>query len=477
MSILDSNYLINYYFEEITKIPHGSYHEERISNYLVEFAKKHHLKYEQDVMYNVIIFKDASKGYEDHEPVIMQGHMDMVCEKNKDCDYDFDNDPLDLYVENHYLHARGTTLGADDGCGVCYMLALLSDENLQHPPLECIFTVQEEVGLCGAFGLDVSSLKGKRMIGLDSETEGETCTSSSGGNDLMITKQIEFVENDSPVYVLDIKGLLGGHSGECINKSRGNANKIAARILYHLLKDGIDIRLVNIHGGLKNNVIPRECQVIFASNVNYGIISNHIITYALDIKNELSISDPNLKVTLKKGEAKHCINSIDSEAIINVMYLVPNGKLDESQTIPGLTTLSLNMGIVRTHDNNVTIDISIRSPLESARNELCLQIEQISFLYDSYIEVSNPYPGWDYDPHSQLREAFKEYYFKSTGNILKEVATHGGLETGVWADKIPGIDIITFGPNMSGIHTPDETLDLDSYQRCYDILYGFIETL
>lgn len=477
MSVLDTNYLINNYFEEIAKIPHGSYHEENISNYLVNFAKEKHLKYYQDDMYNVIILKEASKGYEEHEPIILQSHMDMVCEKNKDCDHDFDNDPLDLYVENHYLHAKGTTLGADDGCGVCYMLALLSDKDLKHPPLECIFTVQEEVGLCGAFHLDTSVLKGKRMIGLDSETEGETCTSSSGGNDLMITKMISFEDNESPVYILNIKGLLGGHSGECINKSRGNANKIASRILYHLLKDNIDVKLVNIHGGLKNNAIPRECQVIFASNSNFDIINEHIMTYTNDIKNELMISDPNLTVTIQKGDSKQCINSFDSEAIINMMYLIPNGKLDESQTIPNLTTLSLNMGIVRTYENSLTIDISIRSPLESARNELCLQIEQISILFDAYIEVSNPYPGWDYDPDSKLREAFKEYYFNHTGNTLKEVATHGGLETGVWANKISGIDIITFGPNMSGIHTPDETLDLDSYQRCYEILYGFIETL
>ncbi len=477
MSILDTSRLINFYFEEIAKIPHGSYHEEGISNYLVAFAKEHQLKYYQDEMFNVIIFKEASIGYEDHEPIILQGHMDMVCEKNKDSNHDFENDPLSLYVEDHYLHANGTTLGADDGCGVCYMLALLSDENLKHPPLECIFTVQEEVGLFGAFGLDVSSLKGKRMIGLDGGPEGEICTSSSGGNDLFIHKPISFMLNESPVYRLEIKGLLGGHSGESINKSRGNSNKIAARILYHLLKDGLDVRLVKIDGGLKSNAIPRECEVIFASDTDYDILNQHIDCYVKDIKNELLVSDPNLIVKLQQDDAKTCMNSVESEAIICMMYLIPNGKLDESQTIPGLTTLSLNMGIVRTNENSLTIDISMRSPVSSARNELCLQIEQICLLYNAYIDVSNPYPGWDYNPHSKLREAFKTYYLKHTGQKLREVATHGGLETGVWADKIPDIDIITFGPNMSGIHTPDETLDLDSYQRCYEMLYGFIETL
>ncbi|MCD7949393.1 MAG: beta-Ala-His dipeptidase [Erysipelotrichaceae bacterium] len=435
MSILDTNYLINYYFEEISKIPHGSYNEERISNYLVTFAKEHSLNFYQDDMFNVIIFKNASKGYENHEPLILQGHMDMVCEKNNDFHHDFVKDPLDLYVEGHYLHAKGTTLGADDGVGVCYMLALLSDENLKHPPLECIFTVQEEVGFCGAFHLDVSLLQGKRMIGLDNETEEETCTSSAGGNEIKIIKQVNFIENNSTAYYLNITGLIGGHSGECINMSRGNANKIASRILYHLLKDGIDIRLVKIHGGLKDNAIARECQVVFVSEANFETLDKYINTYVSDIKRELQNSDPNLVVSLQEYQADLCMNSIDSEAIINTMYLVPNGKLDESQLIPGLTTLSLNMGIVRTNDNNVTINISLRSPLSSSINELCLQIEQIALMYGAYVDASDPYPGWDYNSHSKLRTSFKEYYLKHTGKVLREVATHGGLETGVWAKK------------------------------------------
>ena len=238
MSVLDTNILIYRYFEEISQIPHGSYHEEKLADYIEDLAKQHHLRYMRDDMHNLIVFKEASQGYEDHEPVMLQAHIDMVNEKNKESQHNFDTDPLKLYVEDGFLHANETTLGADDGCGVCYMLALLTDNSLSHPALECVFTVQEEVGLCGAMALDTTSLKAKRLINLDNEAEGETCVSSSGGNDVLITKEITGEDNHSPVYVLEVKGLKGGHSGGCIHLGRGNANKIAGRILYHLLKMG-----------------------------------------------------------------------------------------------------------------------------------------------------------------------------------------------------------------------------------------------
>lgn len=477
MSVLDTNVPIFYYFEEISKIPHGSFHEKDIADYIENIAIQHKLSYVRDEMNNIIIFKDATIGYEDHEPLILEAHTDMVNEKNNDSDHCFDEDPLDLYVEDGFLHARGTTLGADDGYGVCYMLAILTDSSLKHPPLECVFTVQEEVGLCGAMGLDTSVLNAKRMIGLDSETEGETCTSSSGGNDTLITKPITGEDNESPVYVLEVKGLIGGHSGECIHLGRGNANKIAARILYHLLKNGTDIRLVDITGGLKNNAIPRECVVSFASDTPYEDIYSCVEKCEKDIKIELENSDPNFTIHLFEDESDVCICSQDSEAIISIMYLAPNGFIEKSQVIDNLTTLSLNMGVVRTLEDSVTIEYSLRSPLASARHELVLQLEHIASLYNAYIQVSNDYPGWDYDPNSKLRRQLKDFYKLKVGNDLKEVATHGGLETGIFKGKIPELDIVTLGPNMSGIHTPEEKLDLESYLQTYQLLVDFIETL
>lgn len=477
MAVLDTNVLVNYYFEEIAKIPHGSYHEEAIADYIESIANEHELNYYRDEMHNIVVYKEASIGYEDHAPLMLEAHMDMVNEKNNESSHDFDNDPLALYVEDGFLHAKGTTLGADDGYGVCYMLAILTDDTLKHPPLECVFTVQEEVGLCGALAFDASVLKAKRMIGLDSETEGETCTSSSGGNDLLITKPIRGEDNDSPVYVIEVTGLLGGHSGECIDKGRGNANKIAARVLYHLLKGGKDIRLIEITGGLKNNAIPRECSVAFASSSSFEDLYEMIQSYESDIKKELEISDPNLSITIHEEECDVCICAEDSEAVISIMYLAQNGMIEKSQAIEGLTTVSLNMGVVRTDDDCITIDYSIRSPLQSIREELSLQLELIASIYNAYVEVSNDYPGWDYDPDSQLRAQFKEFYLSYTGQVLKEVATHGGLETGAFKGKIPELDIITMGPNMADIHTPDERLDIESFVKTYQLLVSFIETL
>ena len=477
MAVLDTSIPIFNYFEEIAKIPHGSYNEQRIADYIESVAREHNLRCFRDEMNNVIVYKDASHGYESHVPLMLQAHIDMVNEKNNDCQHDFENDPLDLYIEDGFLHANGTTLGADDGYGVCYMLAILTDDSLKHPPLECVFTVQEEVVLFGGFGVDETQLSAKRMIGLDSETEGETCTSSSGGNDLMITKQITGEDNDSPVYVLEVRGLLGGHSGECIDKGRGNANKIAARVLYHFLKEGMDIRLIDITGGLKNNAIPRECTVAFASSNPFKSLYELVQAYQNDIYKELEMSDPGVSITIHEEECPVCICSRDSEAIISIMYLAPNGMIEKAQVIAGLTTVSLNMGVVRTHDDCVTIDYSIRSPLQSIRVELSLQLELIASLYNAYVKVSGDYPGWDYDPSSQLRSQFQAFYQQYTGLKLKEVATHGGLETGVLKGKIPELDIVTMGPNMSDIHTPDEKLELESFLKTYQLLVSFIETL
>lgn len=477
MAVLDTSLLIHKYFEDISKIPHGSYHEEGIADYVESIAQEHGLRYERDELHNVIIFKDASKGYEDHEPLMLQGHMDMVNEKNNDSDHDFDNDPLDLYVEDGYLHARGTTLGADDGCGVCYMLAILTDDTLQHPALECVFTVQEEVGLGGAMGIDTSSLKSKRMIGLDSGHEGETCTTSSGGRDVLITKPILGEDNESPVYVLNIKGLLGGHSGSNIDKGRGNSNKIAGRILYTLLQNGIDVRLIEITGGLKDNAIPRECVVAFASENSFEEINDIVQSCFQKIRNELEISDPGLEISLYEDECDVCVCSQDSEAMITMMYLGLNGCIEKSQAIQDLTIASLNMAVIRTHDDCFTIQYSIRSPLESIRDELANQIKAIALLMNATAEVTNDYPGWDYDPDSKLRQQLKEFYQNYSHKELKETATHGGLETGIFKGKMHDLDIITMGPDMKDIHTPDERLDIASYERTYQMLVEFIKSL
>lgn len=477
MTVLDSSIPILHYFEEISQIPRGSYNEKGIADYIEQVAKEYHLAYKRDAMHNLIVYKDASKGYEEHPSIMLQAHIDMVNEKNNNSNHDFEKDPLDLYVEDGFLHARGTTLGVDDGYGVCYMLALLTSNEYKHPALECVFTVQEEIGLCGAMGFDENLIHARKMIGLDSAEEGETCTTSSGGSDVYIKKNITFTSQSDPVYCLEIKGLLGGHSGECINLERGNANKIAGRILYYLKKDQIDISICNITGGLKNNAIPRECVVTFASKSDYNLIQEKVTLYANDIKNELKESDSGLEISIIRSKADKTISKKESDDIISILYLGINGMISKSMSIPGLTTVSLNMGVVTTSENQIIINYSLRSPIASARNEMANQLSFVAELFDATVEVANDYPGWDYDPNSKLRVAYKEFFDQYSDTTLKESATHGGLETGIWKGKIPDLDIITMGPDMADIHTPDERLNIKSYLDTFDLLVAFIKTL
>ena len=299
MAILTESIAIFKYFEEISKIPRGSFHEEKISNYLVEFAKKNKLKYFQDDMKNVIIYKDGTKGYENHPPVMLQGHIDMVCEKDYDYDHDFDNDPLKLYVEDGYLHAKGTTLGADDGYAISYMLAILESKDIDHPPLDCVFTVQEEVGMLGVRNISADKIRAKRMISMDTGNEAVTCVSSSGGRRVTVTKELNQINNNWDTYRLKIEGLLGGHSGKFISKERGNANKIVFRMLQHLSKK-TKIRLVNITGGLKANAIARECVVEFAVDTSLSVVQQIFENIMAKIKTELEFSDPDLTYSLNQ---------------------------------------------------------------------------------------------------------------------------------------------------------------------------------
>ncbi len=477
MTILDSSVSVYRFFEEISQVPRGSFHEEKISDYLEEFAKERNLQYHRDEMNNVIIYKEASSSYEDHEPLMLQGHMDMVCEKNKDCEHDFENDPLDLYIEEGNLKARGTTLGADDGCGVAIMLALLDDKDASHPPLECVFTVQEEVGLFGAAALDEKLLKSTRMIGLDCENEMEVTTSSSGGKRVAAVKEFQYEDNDSPVYHLIIKGLSGGHSGEMIDKDKGNAIQLNVKLMHMLIKNGIDVRIVKIDGGLKDNAIARECGCMFASESSIEEIETIIEKGFYAIKAQYRKQEPHFSIELNRCSANKAMNSSDSEAIINTVFLAPNGLIAKSKEIDGLTLISLNNGVIKTDDYKVEIIYSLRSPIKGALDELTDKIEMIASIYGLSIHVNSEYGGWQYDPHSQIRKQMKEFFNEKYGIDLIERATHGGLETGIFKAKIPSLDIVTYGPNMSGIHSPDEKLDIDSFKRVYDRLKDFIEVL
>ena len=335
MAVLDTSILVNYYFEEICKIPHGSYNEVKIADFIENFAKEKNLRYYRDHLNNIVIYKEATIGYETHETVMLQAHMDMVNEKNKDSDHNFDHDPLDLYLEDGFISAKGTTLGADDGYGVAYMLAILSDLEVKNPPLECVFTVAEEVGLDGALGLDTNVLKATRMIGLDSENEGEICTTSSGGCDVVITKKLNFIDNDNRTYTLLVKGLSGGHSGSEIHRGKANANKLATRVMYGMIKADMNIRLIEINGGLKNNAIPRECAITFTTTSELKDLQEVVNEYQEYFDEEFMVSDPDIKLELTINDkiGLQALSVEESKDIIRLLVVLKNGFVERSLVI------------------------------------------------------------------------------------------------------------------------------------------------
>ena len=464
-----------FYFYETTKIPHGSRNEKALSDYVVEFAKAHGLRYKQDHVYNVIIYKDASKGYEDAEPLILQAHLDMVCEKNKDSDHDFEKDPLKLIVKDGILKADGTTLGADDCTGVAYMLAILEDDTLPHPPLECIFTTMEEIGLLGSMELKAEDLHAHRMISLDGGGEDCTMLTSAGGCRVDLTKELKWEENQDACYKIAVRGLAGGHSGGEIHKEKGNANTLMARIMKELQIGGVDVQLVSISGGLKENAIPRECDVMIASSSERKAVREALLKSAKAIKTELEFSDEHFYVEFfdapvsSKKMSKAC-----SDAIIDYIYLMPNGFQHRSMAIEGLTLTSLNLGVVESDEHQILLRTSLRSALESGIEHLVRVLSTLAKHFDFTMSTSARYPGWNYSVNSPMRDTFAKVVKEIYGTELRLIAAHGGCECGVFKGLVPDMDIISVGPNSAYIHTPDEQLDLASFDRAYHLLCSII---
>ncbi|MGM9940472.1 MAG: beta-Ala-His dipeptidase [Bulleidia sp.] len=465
-----------YYFNEICAIPHGSYNEKAVSDYVVSFAQEHGLEYVQDQMNNVIVRKPASEGYEDYDPVMLQGHMDMVCEKQPGVEFDFMNHGIETYVdEEGKLRAKGTTLGADDGMGVAEMLAILADNTLAHPALDCVFTVQEEVGLLGALGMDKSLLRAHRMISLDGG--GETCTtiSSAGGVNAIVTIPVRRRECTKPVYSLKVTGLSGGHSGAEIHKEKGNANKLVSRICKEMICQGIDVSLIRVDGGSKDNAICRESVIVFASHTEKAIIEETAAALQKKISVEFEVSDPDFTVIVENSTADLAMMDDDStRRVIDYMYLCPNGFRHKSMAIEGLTLTSLNMGVVRTDEHAVVVNSSIRSALEEAIDDLIDTLKCLSSYMGGKVETFARYPGWNYNPDSKMRETYQKVLQEVDGVELECHAVHGGLECAVFTQIEGGMDIITCGPKSGACHTPDEWLDLESWDRTWKILTGII---
>ena len=450
----------------------------QLSHWLVQFAQDRGLAYFQDNLFNVIIYKPASPGYEDHPALLIQAHMDMVCEKAPESTHNFETDPLELYVEGDHLRAKGTTLGADDGMGCAYMLAFLDDKTLAHPALECCFTTQEEVGMGGALNLKPEYFKARQMINLDGAGEYKTYMSMGGGKRIALRKDIAFEPVDESTYRLKVDGLLGGHSGGMIDKERANANKLVARVLYHLLLKGIPLQLVQMDGGTKLNVITSLAEAVFISNVEFSDLQAFVSACAKDIALEYEFSDPGIHIVLsEEPQAKQAMSAKLSKQVIELLYLLPYGMKAKSMVLENLPIASVNLGIVATHEDHIEFALSMRSALDSWILELQNEVILLAKLFEASYELSDSYPGWRYEKVSPLREkmclVFEEVYQQP----LACLAGHGGNECGVFKKMHPDMDIVTSGAIYGLIHTPDEFLDLASFDRTYHFLTTFLSRL
>ncbi len=462
------------FFEEICQIPHGSGNEQQISDYLMAFAQKRGLEAVQDAALNVCIKKPGSKGYENSPPVILQGHMDMVCEKNMDTVHDFKTDPLQLYIDGNDIKARGTTLGADNGIAVAMILAILDADDIAHPPLEAVITSAEEIGLLGAAAFDGQLLTGKRFINLDSEEEGVFVVSCAGGMRTTVTVPATFAEAPKGlVYnTLWVKGLQGGHSGLDITKERANANRLLARVLFELTElEGFVVAAMN--GGAQDNAIPREAWAIVGyPEAALPQVDAVVKGFETIFKREYSQKDDGVileQVSLEQEPAKVFTAETLRKAVAGIL-MHPNGV---EATIPGMNGLpetSNNVGVVRTLDDGVQMTSALRSALTSKKilikNQIALLAESLGASFDTY----GDYPGWAYEAHSPLRDVFMNTYREMRGKEPVVEVLHAGLECGLFADKIEHADMISFGPNMADVHTPDERISITSIGRTWDFL-------
>ena len=465
------------YFEKICSIPHGSGNTKAISDYLVSFAKEHGLAYIQDELNNVLMFQDGTPGYEDHEPVILQGHMDMVCEKSPDCSIDFAVDGLDVTHDDTCVFANGTTLGGDDGIAVAYCLALLSDPTIPHPPLEIIITVDEETGMYGADGVDLSMFKGKRMINLDSEDEGIFTVSCAGGARAGIRLPLSRHAVYGPCIKLTVDGLVGGHSGMEIDKNRANANKVMGMFLDEI-KKRMPLCLTAIGGGSKDNAITRSCT---ASLVAMGMELEQIndIAASLQEKIRTEYAEPNAVISADNIDALggNALSTQDTDKIIGLLCATPNGVQAMCADMPDLVQTSLNMGIVKMDADSFTMTFSVRSCVNQEKVDLLKKLEDLAGMYGADFSSTGDYPAWEYRAESVLRDTMVAQYRQMYGQDPQVVSIHAGLECGLLGQKIDGLDAVSIGPQMHDIHTNRERLEIDSTRRVWEFLLAVLKAL
>ena len=469
------------FFEELCAIPHGSGNTKAVSDWLVDFAKARGLRYVQDQLNNVVIFRDATPGYESAEPVILQGHMDMVCEKNSDVEFDFDNDPIRTHIDGGWVRAEGTTLGADCGIGMAAALAVMIDPAVQHGPVEALFTVDEETGLTGAFELGEEMLTGKYLINLDSEDEGEIFIGCAGGIDTIATFRytMEEAPKNYSFFRVDVSDLQGGHSGDDIDKGRVNSNKTVARLLWDGMQS-FELKLSYFNGGNLRNAIPREAYAIFGVPTRFkSEFVKRYDLFAADLKAEFRFREPNFKITLNEmPEVDQVLDARTQFGLVYSLVGVPNGVIAMSFAMPGLVETSTNLASVKFEgDDRIVVTSSQRSSVESAKTYVMQMVESVFALAGADVAHSDGYPGWAPNPQSVLLEKTVGAYERLFGTEPKVRAIHAGLECGLFLEKYPELEMVSFGPTLRGVHSPDERLEIATVPKFWDLLLEVLKTV
>lgn len=466
-----------HYFEEICNIPHGSRNTKQISDYLVQFAKDRNLTCYQDELNNVIIKKDATAGYEASEPIIIQGHMDMVCEKENDCDIDFEKDGIRLMIDGDFVTADGTTLGGDDGIAVAYALAILDSDDIPHPALEVVITVDEEIGMLGAFDMDLSMLKGHKMLNIDSDVEGHFLTSCAGGMSLIADIPVKRTTQVGLAAEIVLTGLVGGHSGSEIDKEHGNADILMGRV-FSALADVTPFGVITMAGGLKDNAIPRECKAaILLPEESLATACDALKALEAALKNEYIKSDAGIQILVQPmGIQKADILDYASvNRVLCYLRMVPNGILHMSQVMPGLVETSLNLGILELTEEALHTVTSIRSSVSSRKEDVKNRVAMVVELLGGEITVEGDYPAWEYKDKSDVRTEIAAVYKDLFGEEPVFEAIHAGLECGIFSEKIKDLDCVSFGPNNYDIHTPKERLSISSTERMWRLILEFLK--
>ena len=470
------------YFKEMNEIPRGSGNEKAISDWLVNFAKEHNLQVIQDEALNVIIKKPGTKGYEKAPITILQGHMDMVCEKSIGTVHDLEKDPIAFIVEGDNLRADGTTLGADNGIAVAFGIAVLASTDIPHPPLELLVTTGEETGMGGAQALNPKNLDGRTLINIDSEEEGKLLVSCSGGVREIVKLPITWEAADESLIscAVRIRGLLGGHSGIEIDKERGNSNKMMGRFLMDL-RSVVDFKINSITGGSKNNAIPREADAImlFREEDKAAVIEK-VSQWNAIFKNELDGIDPdiNLSAEILGKKAERVFSDDTAKRSLQILFLIPNGVKNMNMAIPGLVQSSTNIGVVTTNEENVEFDSAVRSSVKTLKKAICDEGIVLAEMAGASIEFESDYPEWQYNPNSKIRTLFQKVYKDMFGKMPEISAIHAGLECGLFSDKFNGdMDLISFGPNIYDVHTTKEHLSISSTERTWNYLTAVLKEI